>query len=537
MESIKEFKKGMDFTAKTFAGLEDALAAELTELGADDVKVIKRGATFRGDEALMYKVNYLSRLAVRILKPIGVFDVKDDNQLYDKVRKINWMDVFKLNQTFSVDANLFYSELDHSHYASLKTKDAIVDQFREATGKRPWVNVENPDIYVDVHISHNVCTISLDSSGESLHRRGYRIVADKAPINEVLAAGMINLAGWKGDSDFYDPMCGSGTIPMEAAMLAMNIPAAYYREKFAFMNWEGYNEELWKKVKEEANDLMGETDCRIFASDRSDKAVAFAKRNLKHAGLHKDIEIKVAYFDSVKPENGGMLIMNPPYGIRMEERGELRDLYKGIGNVLKQNFAGCEAWVISPNFDTAKFIGLRPSKKITLYNGPVETRFLKFEVYEGTKRYGDNPDEKSFSREKREFRKKDDSRGSDGPRRESSKRDYKSGRDESRDSRDNRSEGRIRDLDKDKETNQGSRDGRHEGRRRDYDERRGDSDSENRREVIEKRSKDFDRHMESLRRFTKSDTKRPVKRKPGGRKRISGKDSSKEDKNNDAVKD
>ena len=236
MESTKEFKQGMDFTAKTFAGLEDALAVELKELGADDVKIIKRGATFRGDEELMYKVNYLSRLAVRILKPIGVFDVKNDAQLYEKVKKINWMNVFNLKQTFSVDANLFYSELDHSHYAALKTKDAIVDQFRESTGKRPWVNVENPDIYIDVHISHNVCTISLDSSGESLHQRGYRIGADKAPINEVLAAGMINLAGWKGDKDFYDPMCGAGTIPMEAAMLAMNIPAAYYREKFAFMN-------------------------------------------------------------------------------------------------------------------------------------------------------------------------------------------------------------------------------------------------------------------------------------------------------------
>ena len=504
MESTTEFKQGMDFTAKTFAGLEDALAAELVELGADGVKVIKRGATFRGDEELMYKINYLSRLAVRILKPIGVFDVKNEEQLYDKVRKINWMNIFKLNQTFSVDSNLFYSELDHSNYVSMKTKDAIVDQFREVTGKRPWVSNENPEIYIDVHISQNVCTISLDSSGESLHRRGYRIFADKAPINEVLAAGMINLSGWNGGSDFYDPMCGSGTIPMEAAMLAMKIPAGYYREKYAFMNWEGYNETLWSKVKEDANEKMGEIDCGIFASDRSEKAVAMAKRNLKHAGLHKDIDIKVAYFDSVKPEKGGTMIMNPPYGIRMEERGELRDLYKGIGNVLKQNFTGFEAWVISPNYDTAKFIGLRPSKKITLYNGPIETRFLKFEVYEGTKRYGDNPSDRPT-----ESRRKD--------------------------SRDRGNFEGFKTFDRD-DSQQDRRNVKTEGRKRNYGRSENDETSdENRRGVNKEQSKSFDKHMDALRRFTKSDSKRPEKRKPGGRKRISGKDSSTDDKKNDTV--
>jgi len=499
MESTTEFKQGMDFTAKTFAGLEDALAAELIELGADDVKVIKRGATFRGDEELMYKVNYLSRLAVRILKPIGVFEVKDDVQLYDKVRKINWMNIFKLNQTFSVDANLFYSELDHSNYVAMKTKDAIVDQFREVTGKRPWVSNENPHIYIDVHISHNVCTISLDSSGESLHRRGYRIVADKAPINEVLAAGMINLAGWKGDRDFYDPMCGSGTIPMEAAMLAMKIPAGYYREQYAFMNWDGWDEPLWKKVQEEANDKMGELECEIFASDRSDKAIALAKKNLKHAGLHKDIEIKVAYFDSIKPEKGGMIIMNPPYGIRMEERGELRDLYKGIGNVLKQNFTGFEAWVISPNYDTAKFIGLRPAKKITLYNGPVETRFLKFEVYEGTKRYGDNPVDRPARPGRRDYRKNDSFEG-------------------------------FKTFNRDDDSQHDRRNVKPEGRKRNYGRGENDEPSdENRRGVNKERSKSFDRHMDALRRFSKSDSKESGNKKPG-RKRISRKDKPNDDK-------
>ncbi len=514
MEPIKEFKMGMDLTAKTFAGLEDELEKELISLGADDVKVIKRGCTFRGDEALLYKVNYLSRLAIRILKPIGVFDVKTDEQLYEKVKNIKWMDVFKLNQTFSVEANVFHSELDHSHYVALKTKDAIVDQFRDETGKRPWVSVENPNIYVDVHISHNVCTISLDSSGESLHKRGYKVGADKAPINEVLAAGMIALSGWKCDCDFYDPMCGSGTIPIEAAMLAMNIPSGYYRKEFAFMNWEGYDETLWEQIKQEANDNLKEHEHNIFASDRSEKAMGISKRNFKHAGLHKDITAKVAYFDSLVPENKGILIMNPPYGIRMEERGELRELYKGIGNVLKNNFIGFNSWIISPDFDSAKFIGLRPSQRITLYNGPVETKFMRFEVYEGSRRYGDKEKEgwvdnnkvksgsrDEFPKKRDDFKKRDDDRK---PRSfgSSDDRKFKKREEGSFDRSDNKSEDRSKRYDRD------------------------ENDNENRREVIKERSQDFERRMESLRRFTNSDNKTPEKKRT--RKRITKKPPEKD---------
>jgi len=506
MESMKEYKKGMDFTVKTFAGLEDALVAELKELGADDVETIKRGATFRGDVGLMYKINYMSRLAVRVLRPIGVFEVKDEEQLYEKVRKINWMNVFKLNQTFSVDANLFHSNMDHSHYAALKTKDAIVDQFRDSTGKRPWVNVESPDIYIDVHISHNVCTISLDSSGESLHKREYKIAADKAPINEVLAAGMINLSGWKGDVDFYDPMCGSGTIPIEAAMLAMKIPAGYYRKSFAFMNWEDFDEALWIKVKQESDDGMIDMDCEIFASDRSEKAVGIAKRNLKNAGLHKDINISVKYFDSVKPKNGGLLMMNPPYGIRMEERGELRDLYKGIGDVLKQDFKGFDAWVISPSIESAKFIGLRPSQKIALYNGPIETRFLKFEVYEGTRRYGENEDVSKYDNQSSssDFKK-------DNYRRVSDSKSF-----------DNRK------PEEDDYVKRTPMDDRSMNRNRNFDKATGETNPERRRKINAERSKNFDRHMDALRRFTKSESKATDGKKTG-RKRISGKRPRKND--------
>ncbi len=511
MEAIKEFRSGMDFTAKTFAGMEGILANELKELGAEDVEEIKRGCTFRGDESLLYKVNYLSRLAVRILKPIGVFEVRSEEQLYEKVRKIDWMNVFNLNQTFSVDANLFYSELDHSQYVALKTKDAIVDQFRDATGKRPWVSTENPNIYIDVHISHNICTISLDSSGESLHKRGYKTGSDKAPINEVLAAGMIRLAGWNGERDLYDPMCGSGTIPMEAAMVAMNIPAGYYRREFAFMNWDGYNEDLWKSIKEEADNNLKEHDCQIFASDRSEKAIGIAKRNLKHAGLHKDIEIKVGYFDSILPEKNGIIIMNPPYGIRLEERGELKDLYRGIGDVLKNNFTGFDAWIISPNFDSAKFIGLRPSQKITLFNGPVETRYLKFEIYEGTRRYGEgHGNKKKYDGKKDAFKDNRNRKGVDGK--------YESKPDTSILESDNKANDKP-DTGKRKFERSSIDKNALTYRKKEKKKEGGKTGSESRRELISKRSRDFDRHMESLRRFTKSD-KKETDRTKSPRKRI-----------------
>lgn len=401
MEELKSFEPGFDYLAKTFAGLEKVLAAELNELGAKDVEIIKRGASFRGDVSLMYKTNYLCRTAIRILKPIGVFEAKDNDQLYNKVRKIDWSKVFDIKQSFVVNANVFYSEVDHSHFAALRVKDAIVDQFREKTGRRPWVNTEKPDIYIDVHISHNICTISLDSSGESLHKREYKIAVDKAPINEVLAAGMIQLSNWDKKTDFYDPMCGSGTIPIEASMLAMNIPAGYYRKSWAFMKWADFDNELWDKIKQESDETIAESDARIIASDRSQVAVNITKRNLKNAGLHKDIEVFHRFFDEIKPEESkGILVFNPPYGKRLEEKGELKDIYRGIGDVLKANFSGFTAWIISPNTDAVKFVGLRPSAKIELYNGPIETRFLKFELYEGSKKanYEDGKREHKFKK-------------------------------------------------------------------------------------------------------------------------------------------
>jgi len=387
MKSMKADNDKFQLVAKTIAGLEDVLASEMKELGATNIQVINRAVQFTGSKEIMYKANYLSRCALRVLKPIAVFKVKTDNELYENVLKINWPEIFRTDQTFVVNANVFHSQLTHSHFVALRVKDAIADRFRKDTGKRPWVGKNDADLTIDVHLSHDECTVSLDSSGASLHKRGYRIAVDKAPLSEVLAAGMIRLTGWKGEKDFYDPMCGSGTIPIEAALIAMNIPAGYYRKQFSFMNWADFDAGLWDKIKNEADLNIKETGCRIFASDRSAKAIGITKQNLKNAGLHKDVEVGKKYFDSLKPEtDSGILVFNPPYGKRMEERGDIIDLYKSIGDVLKKNFIGFEAWIISSNFEAAKFIGLRPSKKIKLFNGPIETRFLKYEMYAGSKK-------------------------------------------------------------------------------------------------------------------------------------------------------
>jgi len=376
----------MDLTAKTVAGLENILADELTALGAKDVTPGNRVVLFRGDKQLIYKANYSCRTVLRIMKPIGVFTVHNENELYEKVQRIDWSQIFDLNQTFMVNASVFLSSMTHSLYVALKTKDAIVDQFRDKLGSRPSVDRENPDIYIDVHINKEKCTISLDSSGHSLHKRGYRIAADKAPINEVLAAGMIKLSGWKKEGDFIDPMCGSGTIPIEAAMEAMNIPAGYYRKHFAFENWKDFDHDLWHDTKEEANSQITEYDHPIIASDQSFKAFNIARSNLKNAGLHKDITLINKPFDKMNPESGkGILLFNPPYGERLEE-DNIIELYKQIGDVLKNKFQGYEAWIITGNPEAAKFIGLRPSKKIILYNGQIESRFIKYEMYAGSKK-------------------------------------------------------------------------------------------------------------------------------------------------------
>jgi putative N6-adenine-specific DNA methylase len=370
--------------AKTVSGLEPLLAEELRKLGAQNIIEVTRAVSFEGDKALMYKANYCVRTALRILRPISQFVARTEDALYDGVGKLQWHEYFKMEQTFAIDAVVSGEFFNHSHYAGLRVKDAIVDQFRNRFGERPSVEINQPDIRINVHIYQDQVSILLDSSGESLHKRGYRTAVDKAPINEVLAAGLILLTGWDGESPFVDAMCGSGTIPIEAAMLAMRIPPAYFRERFGFMSWPDFDSTLWEEVKTAANDQIREIEAEIIASDRSGKAIDIARENIRNAHLHKDIKLIKKPMENLEPPEGeGVLVINPPYGERLEEE-DLVALYKGIGDSLKQGFKGYKAWVISSDQRALKMVGLKPSKKYTVYNGPLECRFARFDIFSGS---------------------------------------------------------------------------------------------------------------------------------------------------------
>ena len=382
-ESLK-MENTFKMVAKTMAGLENVLAEELTAMGAQNVEPLYRAVSFEGDKALMYRANYCCRTALRILRPITSFVARNEMMLYNNIFKIQWHEIFNINETFAIDAVTSGNYFTHSQYAALKVKDAIADEFREHFGARPSVDVENPDLRINVHIENEKVTLSFDSSGESLHKRGYRKSVDKAPMNEVLAAGLIKLTGWKCDCNFVDCMCGSGTLPIEAAMLAMGIPAGFFRKKWGFMTWHDFDKELWQNVVLDAGAEMEEFDYEILASDHSAKAVEIAKANITNAHLQHDIKLsKQDMFDMVPPEGGGIMIINPPYGERLEEK-DIINLYKGIGDALKKNFKGFEAWIISSNKDVLKLVGLKPSKKIDVYNGPLECKFEKFEIFEGS---------------------------------------------------------------------------------------------------------------------------------------------------------
>jgi putative N6-adenine-specific DNA methylase len=370
--------------AKTSSGLEQVLAAELAALGADEIEVLTRAVSFSADTHLMYKANYQLRTALRILKPLVQFRAKDEDKLYDHVRQVDWSQLLTVEKTFAIDAVVSGKYFTHSQYIALKTKDAIADQFRENFGARPSVNIANPDLRINLHIQGDQCSLLLDSSGESLHKRGYRVVVDKAPINETLAAGLILLSGWKGETPFVDFMCGSGTIPIEAAMIAGNIPGGYYREWFGFQRWADFDKELWSSILEEASDQMRDIEVEIIGSDRSAKAIEIARENVRKARLHKDIQLfRKPMEQAVPPKGNGVLVINPPYGERLEEEN-INQLYTTIGNTLKHKFQGYKAWVISSDHTALKLIGLKPSRKIPIFNGPLDCRFVCFDIFEGS---------------------------------------------------------------------------------------------------------------------------------------------------------
>lgn len=372
--------------AKTLFGFEELLAKELTQLGAQEVTKGIRSVSFVGDKGFMYKANLALRTAVKILKPIHSFRVKNEKELYDQIYNMSWDQYLKPSGTLAVDATVHSTVFTHSLYIAQKTKDAIVDKFRDTTGERPNVDLKFPDLKVNVHIDRNTCNISLDASGDSLHKRGYKIATNIAPINEVLAAGMIMLSGWDGQSDFMDPMCGSGTILAEAAMIACNIPPNLMRKEFAFERWQDWDVDLFEKIEESLLKKTRDFHHSIIGFDKSPSAVAKAKENIKNAHLEEFITIK--HEDFFKTQRGGEgklhMVFNPPYGERLNL--DMEEFYKQIGDTLKQNYPNTDAWFITSNLDALKHVGLRPSRKIHLFNAKLEARLVKYEIYEGSKK-------------------------------------------------------------------------------------------------------------------------------------------------------
>jgi putative N6-adenine-specific DNA methylase len=369
--------------AKTLAELEDVLAEELIALGANDVELGTRMVSFSGDKALMYKANVHCRTALRILKPFYAFKAESADGVYEAVKGLDWDNYLSLNTTFSIDAVVFSHIFTHSKFVAYKVKDAIADWFTEKYGKRPSVSVSNPDVVLHIHVSHNKCTLALDSSGESLHKRGYRTAQGDAPLNEVLAAGMILKTGWKGECDFIDPMCGSGTLLIEAAMIALGIPPGIHRTHFAFEKWKDFDSELFSAIY---NDESGarEFNHRIMGFDISPKAIAIAGNNVKNAGLKKYIDLEVKPFRQFAeaPSKEGLLMTNPPYGERLKVE-DLDELYAMIGERMKHVFPGFRACVLSYRKESFDAIGLRHSRRFFLYNGALECEMREYEIFSG----------------------------------------------------------------------------------------------------------------------------------------------------------
>ena len=376
-------KEEMDLVAKTFQGLEDVLAEELARLGAADVKPGRRMVAFRGDKELLYKANLCCRTALRILKPFYTFGAFDADELYEQAKQYEWDKLLTADQTFAIDSTVNSEGFRHSKFVTYRVKDAIADFFMEKYGKRPSIRLNGADVLLNVHINNDEVTISLDSSGEPLYKRGYRVAQTEAPINEVLAAGLILKTGWKGDSNFVDPMCGSGTFLIEAALIAANINPGIYRSEFAFERWPDYDAELFESLY---NDDSAEREFtyKIYGSDISPKAIAIAEQNIKSAGVGRMIDLQVKPFQRYEtaPEKG-ILITNPPYGERIAA-DDMDALYESIGERLKKVFRGYHAWILGYRSEYFDKIGLKPSVKFPVFNGALECEFREYVIFDGT---------------------------------------------------------------------------------------------------------------------------------------------------------
>lgn len=368
--------------AKTLYGLEEILAGELLSLGANDIQIGRRMVSFTGDKEVLYKANFCCRTALRILKPIYHFKAKDADTVYKEVKKVKWENYISLDKTFAIDSVIYSEDFNHSKFVAYRTKDAIVDYFMEKDQKRPSVRVNNPDLYINIHISHNDCTLSIDSSGESLHKRGYRVDQTEAPLNEVLAAGMILKTGWKGESNFVDPMCGSGTLLIEAAMIALNIAPGVHRKEFAFEKWIDFDQELFDRIYNDESQER-EFTFKCYGADISPAAIEIAEKNIRSAGLMKYIDLKVQPFQQcAEAPNPGIMVTNPPYGERISSR-DLLGLYNMIGERIKHVFTGYKVWILSYKDECFDKIGLKPSEKMKLMNGSLECEYRCYDIFEG----------------------------------------------------------------------------------------------------------------------------------------------------------
>ena len=377
-----KMKEEFELIAKTFQGLEEVLAKELTELGASNIEIGRRMVSFTGDKEMMYKANFYLRTAIRILKPIKHFEAKNADEVYEAIKSNAWEEYLDTNKSFAVDAVVFSNEFRHSKFVAYKVKDAIVDYFREKNGERPSIRINNPDVALNIHIAEDKCTLSLDSSGESLHRRGYRQEAVEAPLNEVLAAGMILMTGWRGECDLIDPMCGSGTIPIEAALIARNIAPGVFRKEFAFEKWNDFDQELFDTIYNDDSQEREFTH-KVYGYDNNPKANEIATHNVKAAGLSKEVILKIQPFQQFEqPKEKSIIITNPPYGERISTN-DLLGLYQMIGERLKHAFAGNDAWILSYREECFDQIGLKPSVKVPLFNGALECEFRKYQLFDG----------------------------------------------------------------------------------------------------------------------------------------------------------
>lgn len=382
-------KKDFQMLAKTFKGLEDVLAKELIELGANNVQIQRRAVSFTGDNRMLYTANFCLRTASRVLVPIATFKAKKTDDIYEQVKQVDWIQYMTAKTTFQIDATVYSDLFRHSQFVTYRVKDAIVDWWLEHGGVRPSVQLTNPDLYLNVHIAGDIVTLSLDSSGESLHKRGYRIANTQAPINEALAAGLLLLAGWKGQSDFYDPMCGSGTLLIEAALIARNIAPGIYRKGFAFEKWANFDADLFEDISSD-DSRERDFEYKIYGSDAGFYALQAATKNVQSANLQRDIEVRQIRIQELKlidkNTEGAFVMINPPYGERLSQDKDVLRLYQDMGTALKHQFSGATAWIISSNEEALKCVGLRPAKKIHLVNGDLECLFNKYELFKGDRK-------------------------------------------------------------------------------------------------------------------------------------------------------